>query len=221
MPATTRPSASVAAIGASASESGPNNGAKCGSSRIAQTRSAKLLALAGVGDAGRMLEPAQRGRRPLLAAPRRAAARTSAWISVPRRAAARCSGLGGGAASRSSAERRRRQRPRRAAFGRRRAARPVGHRRGSSIAPARRPGLGRSGDRAAIAQRRRPRRHPSSGCGAERQQRPLDPRVPAVLGQSRLPGSTPGDDQPLDRAGQRRHRAGANAPRGRAPPRPP
>ena len=97
VPAITRPSASVAASGASPSEPGPNSGAKRAIGEDAADLLGNLLPPRGVGDARGTLEPASaRSRRSLGST---SASRSSSWwISVPRLAAARIAALGGGPA---------------------------------------------------------------------------------------------------------------------------
>ena len=136
VPATTRPSAA-----SRRSAPRPASRARTGrESRVGEDRADE------VGDllrARRRRRPRPIARasaaRPPRAAPARprAAARAAGGSAIPRRAAARMLGARRRRGLAVLGHRRRRQRPRRAALGRRRAARPVGHRRPARSRPRR------------------------------------------------------------------------------------
>ena len=204
VPAMTRPSGRVAAIGASASEPGAEQvgEARIGEHRAARRRRFRSRAAPSV-DPGRALEPAQRRGAALVGRDRGQAARArvdqgpalgrGALLGARRRRAPRdprpiadgASGRGGRASAR-----RRVARPSRDAT----AARAAGGRRAGGGA---RPGP-------TPRQRSPPPHGPSiARLRAERRQRALDAAaVPAVLGAPRRARLDAGDHQPLGGAGQ-------------------
>ena len=115
VPATTRPSGKVAAIGASASDAGAE---QIGEGRIvedAQTVSASSRAVGRLGDARGSLEPAQRGA--CRSAGSTPGSRSSSWWISVRALPRPALGLGRRRGFACPRQCRRRQRPRRAASG--------------------------------------------------------------------------------------------------------